>query len=233
MDHPGLYIEVRDDDKSLISVFHYLPGGELSMVEPKGMPWWSTLISAREGVFIAGSFGGEGSARDMELMVFDSATGELLWSREQVRILEEGERWIKIVQDGEEEYLLLVSGKKADEKNIAQPEKNNRDNFPFRYTEGTRYFETVRRFLEKKNLAVPEKVIDYYEYEGKIVISCFSKGISELNNYLYVFDSAGELMLNQQIGENLKGLSDNTFFIFSGNLIFVTSRNDFFEYSLA
>ena len=54
----------------------------------------------------------------------------------------------------------------------------------------------------------------------------------ELANYLYAFDAGGKLLLEEKLGENLKGVGLDTFFIFSRDLIFVKNKNELKSYKI-
>ena len=73
--------------------------------------------------------------------------------------------------------------------------------------------------------------VEYVEYGSLIVISAFA-GEQNLANYLFVFNSAGELLLKETLGEQLKGIALDTFFILSGFLIFVKNKSELVIYKL-
>lgn len=229
-----LFIEERDEELSRIYVHRYQPGGPLHKVVPDGMAWWSTLISAHETTIITRSYGSDGNAGTTELTGFDSRTGILKWELEQAELLEERPGWIRIQRDEQQELLDPETAKplvNSPAKNMVI--ENKIELFPFRYSEGSAHFKTIAAFLLKKQLPAPAQVIDYLEVNDEIVISVYNTVDDALMNRLYVFDLSGDVRFEKEIGKNLNGISDNTFFIYNGNLIFVTSRNDFFEYSLA
>ncbi len=229
-----LLIEERDEELSRIYVHRYQPGGPLQKVVPEGMAWWSTLISGRESIFITRSYGSDGNAGTKDLTGFDSQTGRIKWELQDAELLAEENDWMHIQRQGRQEWLspetaVALSGPPIKDK----PIENKQDLFPFRYTEGTAHFSTIATFLSKNQLPDPKQVIDYLEMETGIIISLYCYEDEKLTNRLYVFDLSGDILFEKEIGKNLNGISDNTFFIYNGNLIFVTSRNDFFEYSLA
>jgi hypothetical protein len=53
-----------------------------------------------------------------------------------------------------------------------------------------------------------------------------------LANYLYGLSASGEILIKEKLGESLKGVGLDTFFIFSGHLIFVKSKNELISYKI-
>jgi len=102
---------------------------------------------------------------------------------------------------------------------------------PFQYEEGTAYFGTVKHFLKSRAGIVPVATIDYLEYEHLIILSVFTKE-NDLANYLYVFDSGGEMLFRETLGEKLKGVGLDTFFIYADHLIFVRNKNELITYKI-
>ena len=73
--------------------------------------------------------------------------------------------------------------------------------------------------------------IEYLEYEDLIIVSVFVTETG-LANYLYGLNASGEILLKEKLGEDLKGVGLDTFFIFSGHLIFVKNKNELTSYKI-
>jgi hypothetical protein len=102
---------------------------------------------------------------------------------------------------------------------------------PFQYVEGTAYFNTVRTFLNNKlNLSVVT-ALEYVESGDRIFISYYVQEKS-LVNYLIVLSAAGEILLQEKLDEQLKGIGQDTFFILAGCLIFVRNKRELRSYFL-
>lgn len=97
---------------------------------------------------------------------------------------------------------------------------------PFQYLEGEKDFETVKSFLKSKIETEPCLGVEYLEYEGYIIISCYSGDPALYNNQLVIFNSSGECLYQEEIGTNLKGIGVNTFFMTSGYLFFVKNKTE-------
>jgi hypothetical protein len=100
---------------------------------------------------------------------------------------------------------------------------------PFQYHEGSTHFATVKAFLEMKCQVSPIISIEYCEYNSLVLVSAFVTQ-NDLANYLFVFNSSGELVMKEILGEDLKGIAFDAFFIFSGYLIFVKNKCELVSY---
>lgn len=102
---------------------------------------------------------------------------------------------------------------------------------PFQYKEGTAHFDTVKDFLNARWGILPVATIEYLEFESLIIISVFlmEEGLA---NYLYVLDTSGELLSKEKLGQDLKGVGMDTFYIFSGHLIFVKNKNELISFKI-
>jgi hypothetical protein len=102
---------------------------------------------------------------------------------------------------------------------------------PFQYQQGTEYFETVSDFLKVKLGITPVVTLDYLEHDALIMVSAFVND-GELANYLYVFDSNGQILLNEKLGQDLTGVGIDTFFVLAGHLIFIKDKHELISYKI-
>jgi len=102
---------------------------------------------------------------------------------------------------------------------------------PFQYVEGTPYFETVKTFLIRTFNIVPMGGVEYLEAQSFIFISYHATRDS-LVNYLIVLAADGSVLLHEKLGEGLKGLGFETFFILSGCLFFVRNKCELVSYRI-
>jgi hypothetical protein len=127
--------------------------------------------------------------------------------------------------------LNLGDGQPSAEESVLPTGQNFLVRKPLQYYPETKHFETVKSFLSLKYGISAISLIEYLEYETLILISCYVAE-TDLVNYLYVISETGDLLLKEKIGEQLKGLGIDTFFILSGYLIFVKNRNVLVSYKM-
>jgi hypothetical protein len=228
-----LIIEERNEGVPEINYLIYRSGKPMRLVHPMGMEWWSTLIWANKEVILTRTYGEEGNPEHAGIVAYAMRNGQKLWELSKASIQEAGTNVLLVSQEDKNWLIDPLSGTKVSEDIHLVPAQNKTLAYPFRYMKSTPYFDTVGTFIERKYGHVSVHAIEYMEIQGKMIISCYTISEKLLTNNLYVVDSEGNTLLQDILGEKLKGISENTFFVFNGNLIFVNSRNQFFEYSIS
>ena len=102
---------------------------------------------------------------------------------------------------------------------------------PHHYPADHAYFDTVKSFLNQKFNLSPTAALEYLEHESLIFISCYLHE-NELANYLFVISPDGDLLLKEKLGEHLKGIGLDTFFILSGCVFFVRNKGELVSYKI-
>ena len=198
-------------------------------------PWWVTLAAVSDTVLFFTIYTDTNNPDKKSVIALDIVTRKIRWWRNDFAVStaagnivtgidsKSGSREIGLnVQDGTEvgrDTLLLGL------------EQNFKVIRPFQYHHGSEHFETMRAFLEKRVKISPVITVEYMEYGSLIVISAFT-GQESLANYLFVFNSSGEMQLSEILGEHLKGIALDTFFILSGYLIFVKNKSELVSYKI-
>lgn len=103
---------------------------------------------------------------------------------------------------------------------------------PLTYKEPSDYFSQVSMFLQKNGQAQAIGVMDYFENDFGFVVSYYHRAKAGMINDLLVFDLSGKLLMKKELGKDLTGYTDNTFFFFDNKLIFVEDRHHFLIYEL-
>jgi len=97
---------------------------------------------------------------------------------------------------------------------------------PFQYLAGEHDFETVYKFLKNRLKVIPILGVDYLEHSGFVFISFYFGAPGSFVNQIACFTSTGNLIWQEEIGTNLKGIGVNTFFVVSDYLFFVKNRTE-------
>jgi hypothetical protein len=132
---------------------------------------------------------------------------------------------------GKHELMLDARTGERREAPASDVRKEKKAHRPNHYPEGHPYFNTVKEFLNRKFNLLPTAALEYLEYDSLIFISCYLHG-NELANYLFVFSPDGTLLLKELLGEHLKGIGLDTFFILSGCLFFVRNKGELVSYKI-
>ena len=73
--------------------------------------------------------------------------------------------------------------------------------------------------------------MEYLEHEHLIFVS-YQVMHESLANFLVAFSEQGELLFQEKLGDHLKGLGLDTFFILSGFLFFVRNKSELISYRI-
>ena len=99
--------------------------------------------------------------------------------------------------------------------------------FPQQYESETDYFSTVKNFLQQKRGISILKACDYLEWNSYIIIAYYEKSVNnKLNNNIIILDKNGELILEDILGTDLKGIATEAFFITEGKLIYIKDKKE-------
>ena len=95
---------------------------------------------------------------------------------------------------------------------------------PAQYLDGEEEFEVVKNFLQKKLQVTPKLGAEYLVHGNYIFISYYKGNPASFVNSFSVFTQQGKLVLEEEIGTNLKGIGWNTFFIVNDRVFFVKNK---------
>ena len=194
--------------------------------------WWISLGYVSHGMLLFTLYTDTNNPEKKSVIAFDIQTREVKWWKNNFVIASVSGGLIAghDTKFGSREVCLeIASGTEAPDVKIEFQLQNFKLIRPLQYIQGTDHFESVKSFLERKCSFSPVHVVEYCEYHSLILISAFT-GQTDLANYLIVFNSEGDRVLKEQLGENLKGIAYDTFFILSGFLIFVKNKRELISY---
>lgn len=102
---------------------------------------------------------------------------------------------------------------------------------PHQYLADNEYFATVKTFLGRKFNLSPVTALEYLEHDSIIFISFYIQE-DELTNYLMIITADGEVLMKEKLGEHMKGIGLDTFFILSRCVFFVKNKVELFSYKI-
>ena len=194
--------------------------------------WWISLGYVSRGMLLFTLYTDTNNPDKKSVLAFQVHPQQIKWWRNNFTVAHIADGCV-IGQDtkfGSREVCLdIQSGNELNADTEFPSLQNFQVTKPLQYIQGTDHFETVKAFLQRKYSFSPAQLVEYREYNSLIVISTFT-GHAELANYLMVFNSEGDIVLKEQLGENLKGIAYDTFFILAGFLIFVKNKRELISY---
>jgi hypothetical protein len=232
-----LFLEVRDiqEKKVSFSALNLQNNQWLWKDVSLEEPWWISLTAIAGDILLLTLYTDTNNPDKKSLIAYDVLKNQMIWWKNGFSLSAANMRYLKGVDSkfaAKEIILDLFNGQPLHEVDFDLAVSQNFPVIrPFQYEQGTGNFDTVRDFLHSTLGIMPVVTIEYLEFEGLIIASVFVKE-HDLANYLYVFASSGKLLLKEKLGEDLKGVGLDTFFIFSGHLIFVKNKHELISYKI-
>jgi len=197
--------------------------------------WWIGLTAATKEVLLLHIYSNTENPDTKDLMAWDIFRQQTRWQLRNflVGFLSGNSLYGWFADKNAEEVIIDVGTGDVVENKAAEvkAEENIRILKPFQYVEGTPYFEMVKTFLNQMFNIVPSAGVEYLEEQSFIFISYHAMQDS-LVNYLMVLTADGSVLLHEKLGERLKGLGFETFFILSGCLFFVRNKCELVSYRI-
>lgn len=232
-----LFLEVRDiqEKKVSFSALNLQNNQWLWKDVSLEEPWWVSLNAIAGNRLLLTVYTDTHNPDQKSLIAYDVLENKIAWWRNGFSLSAANSGYVKGVDtkfSHKEIILDSFTGLPAQQVDFDLAVSQNFPVIrPFQYEQGTEHFDTVSDFLKSHLGIMPVITIEYLEFKGLIGISVFLKE-QDLANYLYVFTSGGEVLLKEQLGDGLKGVGLDTFFIFSGHLIFVKNKRELISYKI-
>ncbi len=232
-----LFLEVRNPDKRTVSF------SALNLRNNQWLwkdiifdePWWVSLRAAEGDMLLLTVYTDAANPDKKSLVAYDVVKERIAWWKNSFAMTSVNGHHVTGVDSRfpeKDTYLDLFTGRSLDHVDFDLEDSQNFPVIrPFQYEEGTAHFDTVKNFLNTRLGILPVATIEYLEFEDLIMMSVFLNE-QGLANYLYGLNAAGEVLITEKLGENLKGVGLDTFFIFSGHLLFVKNNNELKSYKI-
>jgi hypothetical protein len=196
--------------------------------------WWLSLAGVSNDILLLTMYNDSQNPDRKSVIALDLYSGSMVWWRNNFSISEVKDSGV-IGTDTSFGAKPLTLNLRDGQPLTNQAVSDRNENFllqkPLQYLKDSAYFDTVAKFLKERFNLVATEMIEYMEIAEFIVISCYSDP-GNLANYLFVLAKDGEVLLSEKIGEQLKGIGIDTFFVFSGYLIFVKNKRALVSYKL-
>lgn len=235
--HDRLYIEVRDVAQKRVTF------SALNVQDTKWLwrdivfeeTWWISLTAVSGDILLLTLYTDSGNPDKKSLIAYDVIQGQIAWWKNGFSLSAVNSSFVLGIDlkfAAKSIVLDLFSGELVDHGDFHLEHVQNFPVIrPFQYEQDTAHFNTVRDFLELKCGIKAVVNLEYLEFESLIIASVFVKE-QDLANYLYVFTAEGNVVLKELLGRDLKGVGLDTFFIFSGQLIFVKNKCELLSYKI-
>lgn len=232
-----LFIEVRDvrEKKVSFSALNLRNNEWLWKDLTLDETWWVTLGAVAGDRLLFTVYTDTNNPDKKSLVAYDIKSRQMVWWYNGFSIAGANSLYVKGTDSrfpSREVVLDAVTGKPLQDVDFDLALSQNFSLIrPFQYEEGSGYFDSVKKFVENRCGVKPVTAIEYLETPALIIMSVFVRE-GDLANFLYVFDTGGELLLTEKLGESLKGVGFDTFFVFLGHLIFVKNKHELIVYQI-
>jgi len=200
--------------------------------------WWVTLKDIVGRYLVLQTFSDYNNPANHNTLVFDYSESQLIMQIEDASYESfAGNKALRLtsVQEGETKNYVydLETG---DELTTPLPKmkepKAKLPDFPQFYSPDHAYFDMVRTFCKQKlNIEIVQGC-DYLEFKEGLIISYYCKSEQFLKNELVIINSGFEIVFREELGDQLDGISEDTFFILYNKLFFIKERKQLFSYEL-
>jgi hypothetical protein len=235
-----LAIEVRDEKKheARFTIIDFKGKQIICRDKIFNEAWWIGLTAATSEILLLHVYVNPDNPDEKALIAFDFHHDSVLWRADHFSFAGiEGDTVWGTFTTGESPVRAAVNirnGSSLNEKMTEIPgsfPENIMLRKPFQYIDGNVHFETVKSFLTSRLKVLPVGGVEYLEHEHLIFVS-YQVLHESLANFLVVFSEEGELLLQEKLGDHLKGLGLDTFFILSGFLFFVKNKSELTSYRI-
>ncbi|MCS7005103.1 MAG: DUF4905 domain-containing protein [Cytophagales bacterium] len=185
--------------------------------------WYCSISQIANHVMFITRYEGTHNPIAASIIAFDIENQKILWEKLKAHFVEAQPEVVCIIQNEAISWLETKSGKTT-HKPSQFSQKKTRVILPQHYLQSDEYFTWIKDFLKTKCIEDIVGAIDYWEDSHTFLISYYQPYNQQLTNYLSAFDKHGNELWSYLLQANLKGISDETFFIMNQNVIFVQNK---------
>jgi hypothetical protein len=196
--------------------------------------WWISLTAVSSGIILFTIYNDSQNPDKKSVLAYSIKAKEVVWWKNNFVISFVGHDYVTGVdmKFGTKEAVLdILTGESKGREMLVPSLQNFSIIHPLVYQESNPHFDTVKTFLNAKTDVSARFSVEYCEHQALIFISAFA-GESDLANYLFVFNSDGQMVLKETLGMGLKGIAHDTFFLMGGFLIFVKNKSELVSYKV-
>ncbi|MEM7108453.1 MAG: DUF4905 domain-containing protein [Bacteroidota bacterium] len=230
-----LVIEARNEHTFETAFFIYEPSDAAIIKGPITLEetWWVGVTHVSGQIIVFHKFEDTESPEHKSYQAVDVDSGTIIWEASDVSFSEYGRNYLKGMKNNSPFIIDLQKGNPIHENDLIDAPQNNHLLYPFLYVPKSGYHNTVHSFLSAIGMDSDNRYgIHYLDTMGFIIISFYYHNTG-LENRLIVLNQSRELLLDEVLGTELKGIADRPFFVYHDHLIFVKENSNFLSYQLS
>jgi len=196
-------------------------------------PWWVGIDAVQDDMALFSVFTESSNPDRKSLIAYHILQQKVIWWKNDFSLTTMGNNCLLGIASALGHREICLDLLRGTETEFVPPSiGTSAVRRPLQYLEGHSYFATVQTFLQDHFNLKAVLALEYLEARSLIFISFYTQSESGLMNELLVISSDGELLFREKLGEQLKGIGQDTFFIYEGSVIFVKNRGELFSYNI-
>ena len=203
-----------------------------------GDDWWRSFETMTNTYLVLHGFEDAHNPVSSGVYVFDMFTGEKVYANDNsVFIKLEGDLLIeKLTIENDEVYsqVNLLTGQKStiSVPSIISATGENRILIPSYIEAEESSFNKIEVFINRYHSNEKVLSIEYLETQAHIAVAWIQQEENQLNHYIMLVDSLGNLVFKELIAENMKGKSPGAFLVAHHTIAFVKDSTALWYYPL-
>lgn len=225
-----MLLEVRNENMQEVrfSAFDYRTNHFLWRDVAILQSWWVGMAAATTDVLLLNLYLSTENPDNKALVAFQIHTRTILWRKDSFSFARlDGNSNVaghNLAGELEPVTVHLQTGLPIANETIKHPlAETIAVTKPFQYADDQPYFETVKSFVAQKLQVTPLHRVEYLEYNNFVFVSYYVQE-GGLANYLIGVNENGEIVLHEKLGDALKGVGFETFFVLDQCLFFIRNK---------
>lgn len=237
-----LAVEIRNHDEKYADFATIsLTTGEVlcnGLTSPPDNDWLCSLEAIADNGMVLSHFADEQNPVRSGITVVNANTGDSLWHLDGYTYgghLDKKKILLSDVKQRSQLWASATNGTLLEGFSLKaenNEEVSTRLLYPTAYTEEQEHFKTIANWIVDQISRRPVRVVEYIETENYFIVSYHTKHAKGYDLHLVVAHVAGQILLQEQLGTDMKGCASGTFFVLSNSIIFVKDKVTLYAYSL-
>ncbi len=194
--------------------------------------WWVSLAHISYPILLFKIYHEEANATLKAIVAFDLNKNAIAWQKQDWPNVEFVQNLIQVTNDrGEKTYFNILDGLPS-QLNVGHGQIVKNIKLPSFYPPENQYYEQLQRFIAQITGVKTNVGLEYLQTDSLVFLSYYTPP-PKMVNKLLVVNQQQEILLHKELGKELKGVGQDTFFIVDNKLIFVEHNRNLFIYQLS
>jgi hypothetical protein len=196
-------------------------------------PWLVSLFYVSQSYLIFQTFESDANPEVKSYIGWSVKENKEIWRNDKWKNISIINHQLHLRNDTKDEIIAFnpADGEQIEINEVIKSKLDLSLHTPLFYSQQNEYFPIISRYVEQTRSESISAGAEYLEYRDLILISYYT-GQQKMANNLLIVNGNKEILLNECLGTDLKGIGQDTFFIQNNKLIFVKNKTEFFIFQL-